>query len=137
MFLHLAYEFVQIFITFNRTDIPSFKQVNEYVWKKNYPNFLYTIYKTQRMLEALLSHSSIAVFSFFFVRNAMNFFIHSLNNFFLKKLLVHCWFPSIKCPLPSLYMQIYLLNACEENLFDFYVESIAFRIKILMNVTSI
>ena len=35
--------------------------------------------------------------------------------------------------------EIYLLNACkldwEENLFDFYVESIAFRIKILINKT--
>ena len=35
--------------------------------------------------------------------------------------------------------EIYLLNACtldwEENLFDFYVESIASRIKILLNVT--
>ena len=38
-------------------------------------------------------------------------------------------------------MQIYTLNASEldwqENLFDFYVEAIAFRIKILINVTSI
>ena len=37
-------------------------------------------------------------------------------------------------------MQICPLNACkldwEENLFDFYVESLAFRIKILINVTS-
>ena len=38
-------------------------------------------------------------------------------------------------------MQVYPLNACkldwEENLFDFYVESIAFWIKILIDVTSI
>ena len=43
-------------------------------------------------------------------------------------------------PFRFLYMQIYLLNTCkldwEENLFDFYVESIAFRIKILMSITS-
>ena len=35
--------------------------------------------------------------------------------------------------------EIYLLNACkmdwEENLFDFYVEPVAFRIKILINIT--
>ena len=39
------------------------------------------------------------------------------------------------------YIQINPLNACklycEENPFDFYVESIAFRIKILINITSI
>ena len=39
------------------------------------------------------------------------------------------------------HMQIYPLNACkidrEENLFDIYVESIAFRIRILIDVTSI
>ena len=38
-------------------------------------------------------------------------------------------------------MHVYLLNACKsdlkENLFDFYVESIAFRVQIYMNVTSI
>ena len=42
---------------------------------------------------------------------------------------------------PVQYMQVNVLNFCkldwEENLFDFYVESIAFRIKILINVTSI
>ena len=36
------------------------------------------------------------------------------------------------------YMQINLLNACklalEENLFDFYVESTAFRIKVQSNL---
>ena len=40
-----------------------------------------------------------------------------------------------------LSIQIYPLNACkldwEENFFNFNVESIAFRIKILINVTSI
>ena len=39
------------------------------------------------------------------------------------------------------YIQINPLNACklycEENPFDFHVESIAFRIKILINITSI
>ena len=38
-------------------------------------------------------------------------------------------------------MHVYLLNVCKldlkENLFDFYVESIAFRVQIYMNVTSI
>ena len=58
-----------------------------------------------------------------------------------KKLLMLCWFSSIECPFCSLYIQTYLLNACklgcEQNLFDFYVESVAFRIKILMNRTLI
>ena len=38
-------------------------------------------------------------------------------------------------------LQIYPLNACkldcEENFFDFYVESMTFTIKILINITSI
>ena len=68
---------------------------------------------------------------FFLISNATNFFSHSLNRFVFKKTayafliffnLVHC-------------MQIYPLNSCkldwEENLFNVYIESIVFRIKIL------
>ena len=80
---------------------------------------------------------------FSFVRNATNFFIHSLSRFISKKkkkLLLCYWFSSVWGPFYSLYMQICLLNTCkldwEKNLFNFYVESIAFRIKILINITS-
>ena len=49
---------------------------------------------------------------------------------------IHCIKLGKKTPL-----QIYSLNACEldweKNLLDFCVESIAFRIKIFINVTSI
>ena len=39
LFLYLTYELVQIFITFNRTDISLPKPVNEYVYiEKNCPN---------------------------------------------------------------------------------------------------
>ena len=68
----------------------------------------------------------------------------SLNWFglsFAKTLIVQCWFSSIRCPCRSLYMQLYPLDACnldqEENLFDIYLEPIAFGIKILMNETLI
>ena len=48
---------------------------------------------------------------------------------------------STACYLCSFYLQIYLLNACkldrEENLFEFNVKSIAFRIKVLTNLTLI
>ena len=54
------------------------------VWKKNCPNCLCTLYKATRKLEPSLSHSFLIVFPFFFISNAMNFFIHSLNRFFKK-----------------------------------------------------
>ena len=56
---------------------------------------------------------------------------------------IHCWLLVFFnwMPFSSSYRQIYLLNTCkldgEENLFDFYVESITFKTKIHMNVTSI
>ena len=62
---------------------------------------------------------------FSFVLNAANFFINSLNRFIFR----------------SLYKKLYLLNACkldwEEHFFDFYGKPIAFKIKILMDVSSI
>ena len=79
-------------------------------------------------------HSFIAVFLFSFVGNTMNFFIHSLNRFVLKKA-PYALLSSSRCPFCYLYMQIYI--ACkldwEENIFDWSVESVAFRIKIIMH----
>ena len=50
----------------------------------------------------------------FFVSNATNSFIHSLNTFVLKrKLLMRCRFSSIVCSSRSLYIEIYPLNACK------------------------
>ena len=58
----------------------------------------------------------------------MNFFVHSLNRLVLKK------------KKKKNKLQIYPLNACkidwEENLYDFNVESIDFKIKILINITN-
>ena len=91
--------------------------------------FLYTLYEAWR-ISAIIFQFIFSCFSFF--SNATNSFIHSLNSFILKK--SWCWFPSSRCPFCFLYIQIYLLSACkvdwEENLFDF-------RIKILMNITSV
>ena len=62
------------------------------------------------------------------------FFIHSLNRFVLKKA-PYALLSSSRCPFCYLYMQIYI--ACkldwEENIFDWSVESVAFRIKIIMH----
>ena len=88
-------------------------------------------------LEESQSHHFLTCSSF--ASKATNFFIHSLNRFLLKKncLRVAGFYQSV-----ALYANtVYPLNTCkldrEENLFDFYVESIAFRIKILINITSI
>ena len=68
------------------------------------------------MSEVSLSHPFKAAFLSSFVSNAKKF----------------------GCSLRSLFMQIYFLKACkmdwEENFFDFNVESIAFWIKVTMNV---
>ena len=47
--------------------------------------FLRSLYKARRMSEVSFSHLFIADFSFLFVSNAMNFFIHSLHRSVLKK----------------------------------------------------
>ena len=56
-------------------------------------------------------------------------------------LLEEMWYMLLVFLAQEPYIQINPLNACklycEENPFDFYVESIAFRIKILINITSI
>ena len=121
-------------------DMSLFKQVIKY-GKRIALIFLYTLYKAWRTSESSFSDSFIVIFSFFFIYNAMNFFIHSLNRFVFEKLFTGCWFSSVLCSFLSLYMQIYLLNACklnwEEKLFGFYAESIAFRIKIFMRISLI
>ena len=116
--LYLTCELVQIFIAFSRTDV----------------SFLNKLASKCGKLIVLIFY--IFILRRFFVSNAMKFFIYSLTGLFLKNayaLLV--FFNRV------LYMQIYLWNACkldwEENLFDLYVESIAFRIKIFISLLSI
>ena len=97
-----------MFITFNRTEVSFFKQVNKQVWKKNFPNFFYTLYKARRKSESSYSYSFLAV------SNEINFFIDYLNRFVLKKknayaLLLLVFFYRVS------YMQIYPLNACKLN----------------------
>ena len=97
--------------------------------------------KLEECQESSFSHSFIAVFIFSFVNNATNFFIHSLNRFVLKKkkkkklayalLLFFNWMPFYFLVYVNVYLNAGKLD-WEENLFDFYVESIAFTIKILM-----
>ena len=64
----------------------------------------------------------------------MNFLIHSLNRFVLKKNIYALLVFFSRVP----YMQIYPLNASkldwEENIFDFCAELIAFRIEIFINL---
>ena len=45
LFSYLSYYLVEKSITFNRTDV---SQVNEEAWKKNFPNFLYTLHKAKK-----------------------------------------------------------------------------------------
>ena len=52
--------------------------------------FLHALHKAQGMSESLFFHSLIATFSFSFVSNITNFFIHSFNRFVLKKLCMQC-----------------------------------------------
>ena len=134
LFLYLTYHIVQIFTTFNRADVSFLNKTTRKYGKRI--ALIFYIHCTK------LEEVRVIIFSLFLSRfcsvsNAINFFIHSLNRFVLKKttyalLLFFNWVP---------YMQTYLLNACkldgEENLFDFYVESIAFSFKILINITSI
>ena len=55
------------------------------VWKKNCPNFLYTLYKAGRKTVIIFLFILGCFFSF--VSNTTNFFIYSLNRFVLKKCL--------------------------------------------------
>ena len=64
LLLYLTYYFVQKFTTLNKTDVSLFKQVNQKVWKKNCPDFLYTLYKARRKSESSFSHSFFAIFPF-------------------------------------------------------------------------
>ena len=100
------------------------KLTSKYV-KRIVQIFLYTLYEAKRKSESSFFHSSSAVFPLL-VMQQISSFIHQ-TDLFWKKLHMCCWFFSIRCHFHSLNMQIYL-----SNLFDFYVESIAFRIKILI-----
>ena len=99
-------------------------------------SFLVTMINCIKLLsfeKSKFSHLDL-VSRFLFVSNATNFFIHSLKGLVLKKPCLYVAGFLQLGALPSLNMQIYPFIArtldCEENLFDFYVESIAFRIKI-------
>ena len=131
LFLYLTYEFVQIFITFSRTDVKYGKTIVLIL--------LHTLYKALRMSELSFSNSFVSIFLFSFAINATNFVIHSSCRFVLKKTTHAFPVSSLKYIFCSLYMQMYILNACkldwDESLFDFCVESLAFRIKILLNIT--
>ena len=124
----------QIVITFNINDVFLFKQANKYAKRIALTFYIYVLKLKQ--YQPSFFDWFLAVFS---VSYATNFFIHSLNRCFLKKLLMHCWFSAMRCSFCSLHIQIYPLNACtldwEENLFGLYAQSIAFTIKIL-KVTS-
>ena len=82
------------------------------------------------------------LFPFCFASNAVNFFIHSLEIFVLKKSCLHiAGFRQLDA-LIFTFICKYILKMSEKkrlrrHLFDFYVESIAFRIKILTDITSI
>ena len=124
LFLYSTYELVRVFINFNRNDISLFKQIKEWVWKKSC--LIYILYKAWRMSESSFSHSFMVVFPFSFVGNATIFFIYSLNRLFLKKCCLHvAGFLQLNALFHSLYMPMYLSNACnlnwEENPFDFYI----------------
>ena len=98
------------------------------------------LYSTYELVQIFITFNRfvISFFPFSFVSKATNFFICSLNRW--KKLLLSSWFSSIESPFCSWYIKMYLLKACkldwEGNLSDFYEESIAFRIEILINAIS-
>ena len=50
------------------------------VWKKNYPNFSYALYKAAKIVRVIIFPVILGCFAF--ISNAMYFFIYSLNRFF-------------------------------------------------------
>ena len=62
------------------------------VWKKNCPNFLYTLNKAEKKVRVVILPFILG--HFLFVNNTTNFSIHSLNRFFEIKL-TRCRFSSI------------------------------------------
>ena len=83
----------------NTTDVSLFKQLNKSaskVWKKNSPNFLYTMYKAGRKSESSFSHSFLVIFPSLIMKQISSFF---KQIWFLKKLLTLCWFSLTGCPI--------------------------------------
>ena len=83
----------------NTTDVSLFKQLNKSaskVWKKNSPNFLYTMYKAGRKSESSFSHSFLVIFPSLIMKQISSFF---KRIWFLKKLLTLCWFSLTGCPI--------------------------------------
>ena len=80
---------------YNKTDVSFLKQVNNYVWKNNCPNF-YTLLKAPRKSESSFSHSFLAPFHFLVMQQISSFF---KNRFVLKKLVRSFKFSSIGCAI--------------------------------------
>ena len=107
-------------ITFNRTDVSLFKEVNEKYGKSiDLVFFIYILYSLKK----------IRVIIFAFIPTCFSFDINAANSlyrFVLKKktadtfLVFFNWLPFF-----SLYSQIYFLNVCKlswvDNFFDFFV----------------
>ena len=66
-----------------------------------------------------------------------HFLIHSLNRFVLKKKCLHVvGFLQLGALYANIHFKCLKVDG-EENLFDFYVESVAFKMKILININII
>ena len=86
--LHFSFK---IFITCNRT------MYSEQNMEKNYPNFSYINCISSRKVGVIIFPFIPGCFSL--ISNVTNFFIHSLNRFVFKKMLMCCWSSSIGCPI--------------------------------------
>ena len=62
LLFYLPYKLVQLFVTFNRTDVSFFKQVNK-KYGKRIALIFHLVYKAQRKSKSLFSRSFLAVFS--------------------------------------------------------------------------
>ena len=101
-------------------------------------SFFFMLYKAWRMSESSFSHSFLAVF--------LKLVIQLITSFILKQVFLgeNCFASLVFFNQVSFLLLLYanipfkwLKTGLKRKLFDFYVESIAFRIKILINVTSV
>ena len=102
LLFYLPYKLVQLFVTFNRTDVSFFKQVNK-KYGKRIALIFHLVYKAQRKSKSLFSRSFLAVFSSSVMQLISSISLYIVwTGLFWKKL------------------QIYPLNTCkldwEENL---------------------